>query len=98
MHASLLGMERLVMKKGSHEGVFPGGFLESVFQVGYFSGILAWGAANGSICRFEEKTLKNGRIALVMRISGVDRLSRAQEVIKSVSAQLVQEKESDAEK
>ena len=33
-----------------------------------------------------------------MRISGVDRLSRAQEVIKSVSAQLVQEKEGDAEK
>ena len=97
-HASLLGMERLVMKKGVMRAYFPEDSSSPYFKSDIFSGILAWGAANGSICRFEEKTLKNGRIALVMRISGVGRLSRAQEVIKSVSAQLVQEKEGDAEK
>lgn len=97
-HASLLGMERLVMKKGVMRAYFPEDSSSPYFKSDIFSGILAWGAANGNICRFEEKTLKNGRIALVMRISGVDRLSRAQEVIKSVSAQLVQEKEGDAEK
>ncbi|MDD4819922.1 MAG: transcription-repair coupling factor [Flavobacteriales bacterium] len=83
-NASALGVERLLMKKGVMRIYFPEDSSSVYFKSDVFAKILSWGGAHTAICRFEEKTQKSGRVALVLRISGVVSLESAKKVLDDI--------------
>ena len=84
--ASALGFEKLTVKKGVLRAYFPSDSASSYYRSAVFSAILAWGATQGSRCRFEEKSQRDGQNVLMMRMEGVRTLEQARAALDALTA------------
>ena len=84
--ASALGFEKLTVKKGVLRAYFPSDSASPYYRSAVFSAILAWGATQGSRCRFEEKSQRDGQNVLMMRMEGVRTLEQARAALDALTA------------
>lgn len=81
---SMLGVERLFMKRGVMRLYFPEDSSSAFFSSDVFTRILSWVASHGKDCRLEEKSMKSGRLALILKVDDVKTLPRAIKIINSL--------------
>ena len=82
--ASMMGVERMIIKRGMMRLYFPEDSSSAFFSSDVFTRILSWVATHGERCRFEEKTMKNGAVALVLKVENVKILPVAVKIINSM--------------